>query len=793
MEDKTYNYESTAAYRSNVVTICDALLQCVGSSFGPAGADTVLVEPGSAIVVTQSGNSILQSLRVSHPVAGFILRAVNEFAAIVGDATTTFVIVLCTAIRLVFESLQPSGWNAETETVQLHRIVSAFEHIRRHFNTLIASPLMKRCCNLPPSNAVVASLKGESASVSAVGGGQPTAPRHQTVAAWVETKIYHLILTSISASFSVDDAAALTATFVNWIFQAPALLGAKSSAFKPRESTSTMAPDNDVQATAMLRALRSVLDAGRAMAETFVVHCPGFAVQESATAEDGSFYLSKGFDANTELQMQSPPDLSGDEGVRFILFDCPLQFSVRNHGDSDSDDDGSATMNDENESVRDVYVSRPPPRSDMSYQIDVNSGASFSHLVSTEPELATKLVAFCKTWHVNLLLTSGAVSVPVAQACAYHGIGLVTYIAAAELSVLSNRAAVWTPSTLDFDSIPAKASIRKMAFVAEAASAKLEVLDRQRGRRCVVIAGLKRSAQQPPFQPADYAKRRVLPLLSLRQMLLCAPSAGLCQQYHRLFLRIVQQLVFCLDHALDIHSPYFCNGGRIVLPSPDTSTTTSHRVIAFLGPTISVIPGAGVVESALQSHFQTLADNLRLRRSIPESHIPVSHSNPDINTRVPPDIAQILPEAPELLALPQALEVIAKALASIPQQLFTTALSFNAGTDCSDNATLHSVLKFTHEMQQRNVQRRNGDESSYVLDTRSKEPASMGLVPKAVAVPEGSPLSGAGSGSTFVVIPPQDFGVIEAACVKGEMLRHVLDALITLLRTQAVVKVKRKQ
>ena len=44
----------------------------------------------------------------------------------------------------------------------------------------------------------------------------------------------------------------------------------------------------------------------------------------------------------------------------------------------------------------------------------------------------------------------------------------------------------------------------------------------------------------------------------------------------------------------------------------------------------------------------------------------------------------------------------------------------------------------------------------------------------------------------FVVAPPETMGVVESAHVKVEMVRHVLDALITLLRTQAVLRAHTK-
>ena len=226
----SYHVETVESYRTTVVAMCDALRQCLTPSFGPAGADTVLVGSagGSSIVVTKSGASIFEQLRVAHPVGRFLVKAVHDFSKVIGDATTTFALVLCAAVRHAFLGLQRSQWAREPDTVQLRRLVAGFEHVRHHFETFVADPIVRLCsrCSLPPSllvRRVLRKLKPVMPSTTTTTS-TTRISREEEVAAMrmliakAKTEVYHLVVTMFGASFSVEAAGALAATLVSWVF-----------------------------------------------------------------------------------------------------------------------------------------------------------------------------------------------------------------------------------------------------------------------------------------------------------------------------------------------------------------------------------------------------------------------------------------------------------------------------------------------------------------------------------------------------------------------------------------------
>jgi hypothetical protein len=193
-------------------------------------------------------------------------------------------------------------------------------------------------------------------------------------------------------------------------------------------------------------------------------------------------FTSASFDQGVQLQMEASRALAPG---RFVLFDEPLQFSMADGDDSGSSEDddhdhdhgyashgsndtqGSRATRDKRGEDRSgsgggargdrsgVAKAAAAPADPRTYQVSVESAAAYHGFLHREAALAQSLVDFCcaeaptstsggggVTPAVNVVLCTHGASTAVAQACAQHGIQLVTHLAAAEALELQLRAGI---------------------------------------------------------------------------------------------------------------------------------------------------------------------------------------------------------------------------------------------------------------------------------------------------------------------------------------------------------------
>ncbi|WP_304502874.1 TCP-1/cpn60 chaperonin family protein, partial [Calditerricola satsumensis] len=80
-----------------------AVATAVEGTLGPKGLDTLLVDEGGNVVVTNDGVTILEKMDVRHPAARMVVRIAQSQQAEMGDGTTTATVL---AAALVTEGVR---------------------------------------------------------------------------------------------------------------------------------------------------------------------------------------------------------------------------------------------------------------------------------------------------------------------------------------------------------------------------------------------------------------------------------------------------------------------------------------------------------------------------------------------------------------------------------------------------------------------------------------------------------------------------------------------------------------
>lgn len=93
LRDDTERYEGRKAQRMNIMA-CNILSSIVRTTLGPKGMDKMLVDKKmDDVIVTNDGVTILREMDITHPAAKMLVEIAKKQEDVVGDGTTTAVII----------------------------------------------------------------------------------------------------------------------------------------------------------------------------------------------------------------------------------------------------------------------------------------------------------------------------------------------------------------------------------------------------------------------------------------------------------------------------------------------------------------------------------------------------------------------------------------------------------------------------------------------------------------------------------------------------------------------------
>lgn len=96
--DKNEIDEKISALFTNAAAV-RAVAQAVENTLGPKGLDTMLVDAGGNIIVTNAGVTILENMEVTHPAARMLINIARNQYSQSGDGTTTATIIAAALIN----------------------------------------------------------------------------------------------------------------------------------------------------------------------------------------------------------------------------------------------------------------------------------------------------------------------------------------------------------------------------------------------------------------------------------------------------------------------------------------------------------------------------------------------------------------------------------------------------------------------------------------------------------------------------------------------------------------------
>src|SRR3989338_5843084 len=80
------------AQRNNIMA-AKAVAQTVRTTLGPKGMDKMIVDSMGDVIITNDGVTILQEMKIEHPAAKMVVEVAKTQEDVVGDGTTTAVIL----------------------------------------------------------------------------------------------------------------------------------------------------------------------------------------------------------------------------------------------------------------------------------------------------------------------------------------------------------------------------------------------------------------------------------------------------------------------------------------------------------------------------------------------------------------------------------------------------------------------------------------------------------------------------------------------------------------------------
>ncbi len=130
--DNTTKESGQEAQHNNILA-AKAVAQAVRTTLGPKGMDKMLVDEAGDVIVTNDGVTILTEMQIEHPAAKMVVEIAKTQEDVVGDGTTTAVIIagelLKQAEQLLDQNIHPTvlakGYRlAETESQKILRQIA---------------------------------------------------------------------------------------------------------------------------------------------------------------------------------------------------------------------------------------------------------------------------------------------------------------------------------------------------------------------------------------------------------------------------------------------------------------------------------------------------------------------------------------------------------------------------------------------------------------------------------------------------------------------------------------------
>ncbi|MCS6788672.1 MAG: thermosome subunit, partial [Aigarchaeota archaeon] len=111
LKEGTTRTRGRAAQRNNIAA-AKIIAEIVKTTLGPKGMDKILVDSIGDVVVTNDGATILEKMDVEHPAAKMIIEVAKTQDKMVGDGTTTAVVLAGELLRkaeeLIDQKVHPS-------------------------------------------------------------------------------------------------------------------------------------------------------------------------------------------------------------------------------------------------------------------------------------------------------------------------------------------------------------------------------------------------------------------------------------------------------------------------------------------------------------------------------------------------------------------------------------------------------------------------------------------------------------------------------------------------------------
>ena len=117
---------STPLALARVAHVAEALLACVDSTFGVAGKDRWIRNARNQVVITNSGDAVLRSVTVTHPVASYLREVITTHAERHGDGSVSTLAMVTAGVARVAELFGRDfgGGDARRKRASLARALS---------------------------------------------------------------------------------------------------------------------------------------------------------------------------------------------------------------------------------------------------------------------------------------------------------------------------------------------------------------------------------------------------------------------------------------------------------------------------------------------------------------------------------------------------------------------------------------------------------------------------------------------------------------------------------------------
>ena len=132
LRDDTERFQGNQALRMNIFA-SQILASIVRTTLGPKGMDKMLVDKKMGdVVVTNDGATILQEMDIAHPAAKMLVEIARKQEHVVGDGTTTVVIIAGELLKKLWNYMkmelqyQPFSWDTDWQLIRQWKFYTAF-------------------------------------------------------------------------------------------------------------------------------------------------------------------------------------------------------------------------------------------------------------------------------------------------------------------------------------------------------------------------------------------------------------------------------------------------------------------------------------------------------------------------------------------------------------------------------------------------------------------------------------------------------------------------------------------